>query len=881
MLHDLIFRIRAIFLRSRLDADMDEELRFHLEHQTQQSRAAGISPEEAALRARLAFGGMTQVQEQCRDARGISLLDSLWRDLRYGARMLRKNPGFAAVAVLTLGLAIGADTATFSLVNAVLLRPLPYPEPQRIVMVWGTGPNAVRNEAFSETTFLDYQQQNHCFASMAALHAGGSTLTGTPEPERIASAAVSPEFFDVLGIHALLGRTFAPEDGQPGKNNVVILTHGAWQRRYGSDPLIVGRQIYMNLQPYTVIGVLPASFDFTVPGHVTAKELYLPAVLKRDEQQRGNGYLKVFARLKPGVSMAQAQADLDVVGRRLAERYPQVLHGQTVKLVTLQEQNTGDVRKLLWILLAAVSLVLLIACANVANLQLARASARQKEIAIRSAMGAGRRRVMGQMLTESLLLALLGGAFGTALAWGGLRLLASLAPSALHAAHAQTVDGAVLIYSMAVSLAAGILFGLAPALESSAAGLSDALKQGGRGSAESRGGGRLRSLLMVSEVALSLVLLTGAGLLIRSFAELLNVKPGFDARHVLTLPVTLPRYSYGKDPQRIELYRRALNSMAALPGVHSAGAIDDLPLTSDRDSSGLSVEGRPALTASALPVVEQRSVTPGYFQSMAIPLVAGRDLSDADTADSAPVVLLNQEAARRIFPNQNPLGQRVTFGVPSPQSTWMTVAGIVGDVRDLTLDARPGMEVYQPYQQYTLPYMTLVMRTAGDPDGMAAAARRELHELDRNLPLAQALSMETVLAVSIGQRRFNMLLLTLFAAMALVLAGVGIYGVVSYSVAQRTSEIGLRMALGAARADVLKLVVGRSLALTAGGLAAGLAAASLLTGFLSSMLYGVRPLDPVTFGGVALVLAAVAALASYIPARRAMKVDPMTALRDS
>jgi len=880
MLNDLLFRLRAIFRRSAVESELDEELRFHLEHQAQRYQQSGLAREEAVRRARLEFGGTGQVKEECRQARGISLLEMLWQDLRYGMRSLARNPGFTAVAVLTLAIGIGANTAIFSLVNSVLLRPLPFPEPQRLVMLWGTAANAVRNQPFSETTFLDYQEQNRTFERMATFGAAGSTLTGTAEPERIATASVSPDFFDVLKVHALLGRCFRPEDGQPGKTNVVVLTHGTWQRRYGSDPGIVGRQISMNMQPYSVIGVLPPTFEFSIPGYFQPKELYVPASLKRDEAQRGNSHLRVLARIKPGASPQQAQADLDLIARRLEAQYPQVLRGQRVRLITLQDQISGGVRKLLWILLAAVSLVLLIACANVANLQLARASARQKEIAIRAAMGAGRRRVIGQLLTESLLLAAVGGVLGLGLAWGGLHALTTLAPADLPMAQGQGMDWVVLAYSLGLSLLAGILFGLAPAVQSSASALSDALKQFGRSSGESHAGGRLRSLLMVAEVALSLVLLAGAGLLIRSFVELLNVKRGFDAKNVLTLPMTLPHYAYAKEAGQVAFYRRALERMAALPGVQAVGAIDDLPLTSDRDASGLTVEGRQALSVSNLPVVELRSVTPDYFRTMGIPLLAGRAFSETDTASSPPVILLNQEAARRIFPNQNPLGQRVTFGVPTAQSVWMTIAGIVADVRDLTLDAQAGMEVYQPYQQSTLPYMNLVVRTASEPASLAATVRAEFHALNKDLPVFQARPMETVLAASIAQQRFDMLMLSLFAAVALALAGVGIYGVVSYSVAQRTSEIGLRMALGAAQSQVLKLVISRSLMLTAAGVAAGLVASTILTGFLSTMLYGVRPIDPLTFAGVALVLAAVAVLASYVPACRAMRVDPMTALRN-
>jgi predicted permease len=877
MLSDLLYRLRAVFRRNVFEGELDDELRFHLDQQARKLTASGVPRSEAVRQARMALGGLHQTKEECREARGVSVIGVVFRDLRYAVRVFTKNPAFTVVAMLTLAIGIGANTAIFSLVNAVLLRPLPYPDPQQLLMLWGT--KGAGNTGFSDANFLDYQEQNHVFAHMATFGGGGVTLTGLTQPERIRAGYVTPEFFDLLQVHPTLGRSFVPEEGQAGRNCVVLLSHGIWERRFGADPGIVGRTISLNTAPYEVIGVLPRGFDFTVPGYFHQVEVWTPQVLSRDNSKRGYNYLRVLARLKPGVTLSEARADLAIIGQHLQKQYPDVDSGTSTKLVPLQEQIVGDVRKVLLILLGAVAFVLLIACANVANLQLARASARHKEISIRVALGAGRRRVIGQMLTESLLLAVLGGTLGAGLAWLGLRALANLAPTVLPRDYSHAMDPWVLACSLALSLGAGVLFGLAPALQSSSSQWSDSLKQGGRTSGDTGAGRRLRSLLMVSEVTLSLVLLTGAGLLIRSFIQLMDVKPGFDIAHVLAVPLSLPSYAYRTDAQRAELYRQAIQRVASLPGVESVGAIDDLPLTNDQDTSAFSVEGRPPVTVDRLPTTNTRSVTPGYFRAMGVPLVQGRTFTDADSATAPAVLLINQALARSIFSQEDPIGKRVTFGLPTPQSIWMTVIGVVGDVRDAALESEPEPEVYQPYQQYTLPYMNVVLRTAVDPNQLIQSVSREIHALDQNLPL-EPQAMASVVATSVDKRRFSMLLLSLFAGIALLLATVGIYGVISYSVTRRTGEIGLRMALGARRADVLKLVLGHSLLLTAAGVAAGVSVALGLTKLLSTMLYGVRATDPITLAGVALVLTIAAALASYVPARRAMKVDPMSSLRN-
>jgi putative ABC transport system permease protein len=872
VLSDLLFRLRAILRRGAVENELDEELRFHSDRQVERLVEAGCSRAEALRRVRLEHGGLGQVKEECRQARGTSSLEIYWRDLRYALRILSKNPGFTVVAALTLAIGIGANTAIFTLVNATLLRPLPYPGADRIVMLWGG-----QQTPFSSPTFLDYQRQNHVFEHMATAHGGSLTLTDSENSQTVRTGSVSTEFFQVLGVKPILGRDFLAEEGQEGRNHVLVLTYGAWQRRFGGDRDVAGRVLTLNLLPYTIVGVLPPDFEFSIPGYMRTPEFYIPAVLTNDPAQRNNSFLYVLGRLKPGISEQQAQADLKIVDRNLAAAWPQFLTGASTRVVSLREQTVGDVRRVLLVLLGAVSFVLLIACANVANLQLARASAREKEIAIRTALGAGRRRVIRQLLTESLVLAVAGGVLGIGLAWMLLRLCTRFAPAGQLPVTGR-VDLTVLLYSIGVSVITGVLFGLVPAMQSSSLRLMETLKQGGRSSAG--GGGSLRGALMVAEVALSLVLLAGAGLLIRSFVQLQAVRAGFDPRNVLTLFVHLPGYAYPDLPQRAAFYHRALQEIGSIPGVTAIGAIDDLPLAGDRDSGPLAVEGRPPVTVDRLPSPQQRSVSPGYFQAMQIPLVSGRAFSESDTAQSTPVMVINQSMARHLFPGENPIGRRVTWGLPGPSPAWMTIVGVVGDVRDLSLAARPVDEAYQPYPQATLPYMNLVIRTAGDPAALIVPVSTAFHALNRSLAVNTPQTMQHVLGESIAARRFQMLLLSLFAVIALVLAAVGIYGVVSYTVSRRTGEIGLRMALGAAAFDVARLVVGSCLRLTAIGVAAGLLAAAALTELVSSLLFEVHASDPLTLGGVALLLALVAVLASYIPARRAIRVDPVIALRN-
>jgi putative ABC transport system permease protein len=817
----------------------------------------------------------------------MRLLEELLRDVRHSARMLLKRPGFSLIAILTLALGIGANTAIFSVINATLLRPLPFKNPDQLVMVWGTNPGGFGwrgKSGFSAPSFLDYQQQNLVFERMATFNAIDLTLTGTDNAERIRGGAVTSEFFDLLAVQPILGRTFVAEDGQPGRNQVVLLTYGLWQRRFGADPKIIGQTIQLDATPYIVVGVLPQGFDFTIPDYFEAKGLWVPAVLPQDNSnsERGHKYLAVIARLKQAVTLRQAEQDMRVITERLAQAYPGSMSKFGVKLTPLHEQVVGDSRPVLLLLFGAVGFVLLIACANVANLQLVRASTRQKEIAIRMALGASRGRLLRQLLTESVLLSLIGGAISLLLALWGSKLLTALGPARIPRGTVVPIDLTVLAYSLVLSLVTGIFTGLVPALQSTRTQQSEALKEGGRNSVGKEGGLRLRKLITVSEVALSMMLLIGAGLLIRSFMELLQVSPGFETRNILTARLDLPKFSYPEATRQASFYTQAMERINALPGVTAVGVIDELPPTMGSHTSTFFIDGHAPIDDSQQTLsVEHGLASSDYFRAMGIPLISGRVFSAAE--DSAmPVALINQSFARRFFPNENAIGQHLRFESSGP---WITIVGIVGDVRGSGLDKAAKSQIYLPYQQQSflpnnpLPRMHLVVRTSGDPNAIAAGALESIREIDKDLPTPQARTMETVLAASIAERRSNMLLFGVFAAIALILTGVGIYGVISYSVSQRIQEIGIRMALGAQSRDVLQFVIRQGMSLVLIGLCIGLVGAIALTRVIATLLFGVGTKDPLTFLAVAMLLSIVALVACYIPARRATRVNPLIALR--
>ena len=802
-------------------------------------------------------------------------------DLRYAFRMLLKQPAFTALAVIALALGIGANTAIFSVVNAVLLRSLPYNDAERLVMIWGTTPQTDRAST-SPADFIDYKEQNQVFEHVAAFNAGSFTLTGGDEPEQIRGARVSADFFSVLGVQPAAGRAFLAEDDRPGAARVVVLSHQLWQRRFSSDKNILGKSIALNGQSFAVIGIMPQEFQFTVPGFFrTPAELWAPSALVKDNATRGNQYLRIIARLKPEVSLQRAQAEMTTLASQLQQEYPSTNAGLGVRLITLHEQTVGNVRPALLILCGTVGFVLLIACANVANLLLARAAARQKEIAVKLALGATRRRLVRQLLTESMLLALAGGALGILLALWGTDVLVSLSPASLPRVKEIGVDRYVLGFTLLVSVLTGTLFGLVPALQASKPDLNVSLKEGSRGSSENLGRGSLRSTLVVFEIVAAFVLLIGAGLMIKSFMRLGEVNAGFNPENVLTMTLSLPRAKYNEPRAQAAFFQRALEQIKSLPGVDSVGAINDLPLGGDRDSTSFLIEGLPALPPGQQPNTEWRLVGPDYFKAMGVSLLKGRAFTEADKSGAPPVIIINDSFARRFFPDEDPTGKRLILNltISNPTPVPREIVGVVADVRDLGLDAEPRPEVYAPYLQETVSYMALIVKAEADPEGLAAAVRGQVLAIDKDQPVSNIQSMKQVVKESVAGRRFNMMLLAIFAAVALLLAAVGIYGVMAYSVSRRTHEIGIRMALGASSRDVLRLVVGQGMALALMGIGIGLAAAFALTRLMASLLYEVSATDPLTFALISLLLAAVAVMACYIPARRATKVDPMVALR--
>ncbi len=803
-------------------------------------------------------------------------MQTLWQDLRYGARMLLKKPGFTLVAVITLALGIGANTAIFSVVNAVLLRPLPFKEPDRLVMIREMKLPQFPEFSVSPGNFLDWKRQNTVFERLVSLRGASFNLIGAGDPEQVMGLRVTDGFFAMLGAQPQIGRVFLPEEDQPGRANVALLSHGLWQRRFGGDPKILNQTITLNGQSYTVIGVMPATFRFG--GN---PDLWTPSAFTAQEaQSHGSHYISVVGQLRPGATVDQARAEMIAIAGRLAAQYPGTNTGWSVKLMPLLEFIVRDIKPALLVLLVAVAFVLLIACANVANLLLARANERQKEIAVRAALGAGRARIVRQLLTESVLLSAAGGAAGLLLAKLGEYLLLKLAPEDLPRMSDVSLDGRALAFTAAITLLTGLVFGLVPSLQSSRPNLNETLKDAGRGSTE---GGRrqlVRSALVTLEVASALALLVGAGLLIKSFWRLQKVAPGFNPDNALTLSVTLPRSKYPEENQRVAFFRQLLEKVSALPGVQAAGASHSMPLGGDYVLA-FKIQGRPPLPPGAGQSTNFYSVSADYFKTMGIPLLRGRLLTERDAKDSPHVAVINETMAKNLFPDENPVGKRITFdtGDDNPNPDWYEIVGVVGDVKQYGLDQATPLQTYEPYTQQTFSYMTLVARTTGAPANLTAAIRNAVLQIDKEQPIADVRTLDRILSTSIAQQRFSMLLLGVFAAVAMLLAAVGIYGVLSYSVTQRIHEIGIRMALGAGRHDVLRLLIGHGMLLTLIGVAAGLAAAFALTRLMSTLLFDVSATDPITFGLIALLLVTVALLACWIPARRATKVDPLVALR--
>ena len=806
-------------------------------------------------------------------------MSSLARDLRHGARLLWKAPGFSAVALLALALGTGAACAIFSVVDAVLLKPLPFRDPQRLLVIWeGNHAQDLEKIFVAPGNFLEWRNQARTLEALAAVHDVHINLTGGPnghiDPEELMAERASASLFPLLGVQPVVGRAFLPEEDQPGRTNSALLGYSLWQRRFGGDRSIAGKAIRLRDQSYTVVGVLPPGFS--VLG--SAVDVWIPLGLDpHDVRTAGMRFLTVIARLNPGVEMGRAQTEMDVIGSRLEQANPALDRGWRPSLFPLREELVGNVQQALLVLLAAVGFLLLMACVNVANLLLARGATRRKEIAIRTALGAGRGRVAAQLLSESLLLALTGGSLGLLLARGVVALVARLGPASIPRLAEARIDARLFLFALAVSVATGILFGIAPAVQGSGADLSTALREGGRGGTTSRSGRRVRSVLVVVEVALAVVVLIGAGLLIRSFVRLRSADPGFQPAGVLTLRLPLAGGRNASPDRRIAFFRQVTDRVATLPGVRAVGAANGLPLTGLGVGSNFAVDGRPAPAPEQRPMGLLRSVTCAYFRTMGIPLVAGRVFADSDTSQAPPVIVVNQALARRFWPEGNPIGGRLV--VDQNNGRVAEIVGVVADVKPERIENQDWPTIYNPYAQVPVTTMIMVVRTAQPSLSLASAVEREVHRLDPDQPVADIRSMEDVVDRAIAGPRFNAALLGVFAEIAFLLAAVGIYGVISCEVGERTHEIGIRVALGAQPGDVLKLVLGQGARLAGYGIAAGMVAAFALTRLMASMLYGVRATDAYTFVAIPVLLGAVALAASYLPSRRALALDPVTALR--
>jgi putative ABC transport system permease protein len=818
------------------------------------------------------------------------MMQTFWQDVRYGIRILLKNPGFTTVALVTLALGIGANSAIFTVVNTVLLRPLAYRDPSRLVMVWEksrprqdvTGrPHAFDQNVISPANFMDWHDQATVFDQMAAFVDFRENLTGNGDPEEIPVQAAQENIFSLLGAEALLGRVFTPENGQEGHDNVVILSYGLWQRRFGGARDVIGKTVTLSGQQAEVIGVMPPGFQLLIrQGSMVGEpaELWMPYVFTPKHRVRAGRYMMAIARLKEGISLTQAQAEMDTIASHLVSEYPAFNTGWGVNLVPLHEQVSGQVRPALLVLLGAVGFVLLIACANVANLMLSRASARQREISIRIALGAGRWRIARQILTETIVLAAIGGVLGSLLAFWGVRALLAVAPKDLMDTASVGIDIRVLAFTSAISVLAGLIFGIAPALQSVRAGITEALKEGGRGATSGGLSHQLRNAFVVAELGLAIVLLAGSGLLIRSFARLQSVDAGFNPQNLLTLKLSLPFRKYREDKKTLVFFQEMLDRVKGLPGVQDASAISFLPFRGPGSATDFTIVGQPEPPAGERPVTDVRVIAPDYFKTMGIPVRSGRLFTPREATEMSGVVIINETMARAYFPSEDPIGKKVIIDMKDT-NTPSEIVGIVGDVKHEGLDTTPRSMVYWPHPELAMSFMTLVVRTAADPKAMASAIRQEALSMDRDQPISEVATMEQLMSDSVARARFNTLLLGIFAGIALLLASVGIYGVMSYAVTQRTHELGIRMALGAARGDVIRMVAlqGARLALT--GALVGLVAAFALTRLLSTLLFGITAKDPATFVGVAVLLGVVALVACYIPARRATRVDPLIALR--
>jgi putative ABC transport system permease protein len=922
---------RNLFHKQSVEHDLDEEVRAYLDQVTDEKIRSGLSPQEARRTALIELGGLEQVKEQVREVRVGAFLETLVKDARLGFRMLRKERGFTAVAILTLALGIGANTAIFSVVEAVLIRPLPYHDANRLIWISRVLP-AIQARMVASTDYIAWLEQNKTLTGISAVDELESyNLSGRGAAQRVPGAQVSSNFSSTFGVQPFLGRAFTASEDRPGGRPVVLLTYPFWRRHFNGDRNVLGQTLTLDNQIYTVVGVMPESFRFPRNPQV---ELITPLVIDPTPPPPGQLRIQlvhVIARLAPRVTIAQAYADLEVISQRLhpddstgsgagpasapaggnsapdgsrienrttaaprsgtgarppaanppTRMFNPFEHGQ-MEVVPLHRELVGDVRPPLLILLAAVALVLLIACANVANLMLARATGRSKEIFVRAALGASRLRLLSQLLTESVILGCAGGLLGLLLAYGGVHLIVAYTPAKVAGNIFQLVtigiNSSVLLYTLAVSVLTGVVFGLAPAFAVSKPELSQALKESGRLLAFSLRRDLLRNVLVVTELSLSLVLLIGAGLLMKSYQQLWAIDPGFRSDHVLAFAVELTDSKYPNEVQQAAFFQQLLGRLRVLPGVKAAGLCDSLPLSRrQRVIIGIRAEGQPARPSDQARSIPSISVSADYFRAMGIPIIQGRGFTGRDDANAPKVAILDQTMAHEFFPNENPIGRRIVMGQGA--NALAAVVGVVGDVRNRGLDAQSQPAFFVPFSQSPDSAMEVALLTAVEPTSMATVVRNAVAAIDPEQPVFDISTMDERLAASVAPRRFNLLLLASFALLAMLLAGVGIYGVVSYTVAERTHEVGVRMALGAQRRDVLKLIVAQGMVLLLIGVGVGLIGAFLLTRFLASLLYGVRPTDSATFAAVSLLLAVVAIVACYIPARRATKVDPMVALR--
>jgi predicted permease len=883
---------RTVFRRSRRESEMEVELHFHIESLAEDLVRGGVSRGEALRRARIEFGGIERVKEEGREARGARLLDELMQDLRYGIRMFRNSTGFTAVAVLTLALGIGANTAIFSVVNAVLLSPLPYASAHRLVLVKELLPN-LSAEPFnvSGPDIAEIQKRNHVFEGVGGFRVWTYEFSGRGEPARVTANRISSDLFGVLGVQPVVGRAFEPREEQFG-HQVVILSYGFWQRQFGGEHNILGQTFNLDRKPYTIIGVMPQSFVFPLPGMLqgVAADLWVPLGLSKEElADFGDNFsYTVVGKLRPGIQQGQVNADLQLVARGVLETYQRWARDTSQPLgdfrlgmvsVPLRDEVTGPLKPMLLMLLGAVGFVLLIACVNVANLLMMRSVGRQKEMAVRLAIGAGRFRLLRQFLVEGMLLAFTGGGLGLALAVWLKDILAAHMPANIPQFHAIELDWTVLLFSFLLVTLAGLAFSALPALWASRTDFNPALQESGRGNSQGSDHQRLRSAFVIVEVALSVMLLVGAGLLVRSFQRVLSTNPGFRPENVLTASIDLPPTEYSQDEKVASFYKQLMEKLRQTPGITAAGGSTDLPLLGGW-THAFTVDGYQPPPGPQLSLGNHSVIYGDYLQAMGIPLLRGRYFTEQDGPKSMHVLIVSESLAKKYWPGRDPMGKRLKWGPPESTDPWLTVVGIVGDVKQGPLETAADAHTYEPYAQLGVPLsLRVAVRGQADPAGLAADIRAVVRGLDPQLALGSVRTMDEVISRSTASRRFSLVLLGSFAALALVLAAIGIYAVLAYSVARRTHEIGVRMALGAQGGEVVRLVLGQGLRVSAIGIVFGVLGALGLTRFLQSLLYEVRPTDPPTFVVVLLLLVSVSVAASYLPARRAMLVDPIVALR--